>query len=850
MTTPSPLEQLTTEELEATLAQLKSEASKEGCRLFKPYAKQVDFIASTAKYRETLFSAGNQLGKFHPKTEPVLTPVGWRPIGDLLPGDEIISADGTATQVTAVYPQGVQPIFKLTFDQGEYSLAGGEHLWQVTLPAHRYPTRHSHGSWEPNPGFGRKTVVDTNHLIKQFYKNPGVAPRPKSRALVEHCATVDFPSREVPLDPYLLGVLIGDGCLRNGVSFTSADPEIVEHARAALPVGVAVAHKSKYDYAIVVPGGSAHGTGGKGGGNPITNCLREMGLHGKMAHEKAVPPSYLINSKEVRLAVLQGLMDTDGSCDKNGTIEFCSTSEQLADDVAFLVRSFGGKVRKTSRVTSYTYKGEKKQGRRSYRLWIRLPQVQPFRLARKLANMVRPVSTCDEHVLHTIEPWGEADSVCISVAHPSRLYITRDFIVTHNTLAAANALAIMLTGEYPDWWPGRRWDRPIACWVGGVTGESVRDTMQRLLMGRPGSYGTGAIPADMIIDYTAARGVADSLDTVTIKHKSGGKSTLTFKSYKDGREKWQGETLDIVAFDEEPPEDIYTEGLTRTNATGGLAWLTFTPLLGMSKVVSRFFEEESKDRALVTMTIYDVDHYTDEQRETIIAGYPAHEREARSKGIPTLGSGRIFPISEEEISIPAFPIPKHWPRLGGLDFGWDHPAAGAWLAWDRDSDSLYVYDCFRIKETTPMLQSPIINAKGKWIPMAWPHDGLQHEKGTGEQLAEQYRKHDVNMMDNRATHPPGPGQKEGEGGNSVELGITDLIERMQTGRFKVFSHLKDWFEEFRLYHRKDGKIVKLRDDLMSATRYASMMKRFAITEPRKTTSTVVRTNFGARKGGY
>jgi phage terminase large subunit-like protein len=418
------------------------------------------------------------------------------------------------------------------------------------------------------------------------------------------------------------------------------------------------------------------------------------------------------------------------------------------------------------------------------------------------------------------------------------------------TLAAANALAIMLTGEYPAWWQGRRWDRSIACWVGGVTNETVRDTMQRLLMGRPGSFGTGAIPADMIDSYTSARGVSDALDTVIIKNKFGGKSTLTFKSYKDGREKWQGETLDIVAFDEEPPSDIYTEGLTRTNATGGLAWLTFTPLLGMSDVVSRFFEEESPDRALVTMTIYDVDHYTDAQRATIIASYPAHEREARSNGTPTLGSGRIFPVAEDEIKCPAFAIPKHWPRIAGIDFGWDHPAASAWIAWDRDADIVYVYDCFRVKETTPAQQAPTLNARGKWIPLAWPHDGLQHDKGSGEALADQYRQVEVNMLPDRATHAPGPGQKEGQGGNGVEAGVMDMLQRMQTGRWRVFDHLNDWFDEFRLYHRKDGRIVKLRDDLMSASRYANMMKRFAMVEPTSTKGRIVQINFGARRGGY
>ena len=115
--------------------------------------------------------------------------------------------------------------------------------------------------------------------------------------------------------------------------------------------------------------------------------------------------------------------------------------------------------------------------------------------------------------------------------------------------AAANELALHLTGEYPDWWQGKRFDHPIAAWAAGVTGESTRDTLQRLLLGRPGQHGTGALPADRIIDTTSSRGVADAIDTVVVRHKYG-TSTCSFKSYEKGREKWQGETLHVVAFDE------------------------------------------------------------------------------------------------------------------------------------------------------------------------------------------------------------------------------------------------------------------------------------------------------------
>ncbi len=166
------------------------------------------------------------------------------------------------------------------------------------------------------------------------------------------------------------------------------------------------------------------------------------------------------------------------------------------------------------------------------------------------------------------------------------------------TYSGAAEMAYHLTGNYPDWWMGRRFDHPVRAWAGSKTGEVTRDGVQRLLVGEPkdrSARGTGFIPGDLIVDCSSRMGVADAVDSVLVKHRSGDNSTLGFKSYDQGREKWQGETLDVVWFDEEPPMDIYMEGLTRTNATGGMVYLTFTPLLGMSDVVHMFISECGMD---------------------------------------------------------------------------------------------------------------------------------------------------------------------------------------------------------------------------------------------------------------
>ena len=388
------------------------------------------------------------------------------------------------------------------------------------------------------------------------------------------------------------------------------------------------------------------------------------------------------------------------------------------------------------------------------------------------------------------------------------------------TFSAAAEVAFHLTGLYPDWWQGRRWKRAVACWASGITGEVTRDTVQRLLMGRPGQHGTGMIPKRCILETSAARGIADALDTVVVQHAGGGKSTLTFKSYEKGREKFQGESLDLAWNDEEPPHDVYMEVLTRTNATGGMVFTTFTPLQGMSTVVRMFYPRpDTSDRAIVQMTIEDAKHISPERRESIIASYPAHEREARTRGIPMLGSGRVFTVPESAITCDAFVIPSHWRRIAGLDFGWDHPTAAVKLAHDPDADVIYVTHAYRRSQATTLQHAATLKAWGD-VPFAWPHDGLSvGDRQSGDTLAELYRKQGLDLLWERATFQ--------DGGSGVEAGIAIMLDRMETGRLKVFSHLADWFEEFRLYHREDGKVVKELDDLMSASRYALMMLRYA-----------------------
>lgn len=383
-------------------------------------------------------------------------------------------------------------------------------------------------------------------------------------------------------------------------------------------------------------------------------------------------------------------------------------------------------------------------------------------------------------------------------------------------------VACHLTGEYPDWWLGRRWDRPVKCWVSGVSGENVRDIVQKKLCGQPGvesAFGTGMIPRENFIGKpTTMRGVTDLFDTAAIRHKSGGISVMKFKTYEQGREKWQGETLDFVWYDEEPPQDIYDEGITRL-AEGGMAFLTFTPLKGSTKVVNKFFDTPSRDQGLVIMTIDDVTHFSPEEKQRRIDACPEHLKRSRLRGLPAQGEGAVFMIPLESIVEDAIPfalIPKQWTWLWGIDLGIAHPFAAVLTVWDRDTDIIHVVHAFKQENLKIYEQARIMKPFGR-IRVAWPHDAHERDRGDLTPFASMYKKEGLWMMDGHA--------KFEDGSNSTEAGISEMNERFNTGRLKVAKHLIEWHKEFERYHRKDGLLVKKDDDIMSATRIAVMAKR-------------------------
>jgi phage terminase large subunit-like protein len=412
----------------------------------------------------------------------------------------------------------------------------------------------------------------------------------------------------------------------------------------------------------------------------------------------------------------------------------------------------------------------------------------------------------------------------------------------------AAEMAMHLTGRYPAWWKGRKFDRPIKAWAASDTGLTVRDVVQTKLCGPYGVtdlQGAGAIPHDCVNwerDVSLARGVTDLYDTVLVTHETNGivdgKSILTFKTYEQGRKKWQGDAVDVIWCDEEPEWDVYGEALariapTRGDEPGGIIYTTFTPLLGRSTVVIRFTDPSPEDitsgaaadRVMVSMTLDDAQHINAEARKKIMAGYTANERDARAKGIPMMGEGRIFTMADEVLMVSPFEIPREWALLWGTDFGLQHPFGAALLAHDRDNDVIYVTRVVRMSDALPLQHCAAMktsfNNHGHLIPMAWPQDGHQRENLNGklEPLSKVYKFHGQRVCETHAQFA--------DGTNGTEVGIALMEERILSARLKVFSTCSEWFDEFHFYHRKEGLIVKIRDDLMSATRVGVMAIRMS-----------------------
>jgi phage terminase large subunit-like protein len=558
----------TPEEITARLDRQKAEREKlysyypdAGPLRRELYSKHTEFFAAGKRHQERAFIGGNRTGKALLNGTPVLTPNGFQVIESLKIGDTVIGGDGNPCYVTGVFPQGIRETVKLVFDDGASVVCDVDHLWKCRQGKERY----NGDEWK---------VRTTKDLLAK-----GAAEGdPQKVAEIPVCSSY-MTQREVFMDPYVLGLMLGDGCYTGSSptpSISSADPEIIEYLNEHYATRHAK-ETSPYTYWI------------KG----MVGTLKGMGIWGMYAYEKSIPRDYLLNSRPVRLAILQGLMDTDGYVEESGShTEFYTTSPYLRDDVTFLVRSLGGKAKSVAKTGHWYKDGERHEGREGWRIHITMP-ICPFRLKRKVERWHPLIKVSGNRRIVFAERMSDGECTCISVDGPDHTFVTNDFIVTHNSFCNCYEATLHMTGYYPEWWEGRRFDRPVVTWVAGEDGKAVRESLQPLLLGPSEAYGTGLIPGDKIARTGSARGMADAVDFAEVHHVSGGRSRLLFKTYEQGRESFQAAQVDHMLFDEEPPRSIYSEGLTRTMSTepgkpNGIVTCGFTPLKGISETVLHY----------------------------------------------------------------------------------------------------------------------------------------------------------------------------------------------------------------------------------------------------------------------
>lgn len=402
--------------------------------------------------------------------------------------------------------------------------------------------------------------------------------------------------------------------------------------------------------------------------------------------------------------------------------------------------------------------------------------------------------------------------------HKERLYCAGNRV--GKTDSGAYEMTCHLTGLYPEWWVGKRFKEPIEAWASGTTGETTRDIIQTKLVGPwkgagglddlSGAPYLGMIPRHLVVNTSRRpHALPGAIESIWVRHASGGVSQLGLKAYQQGRESYEGTSKHVVWNDEEPPGDIYTEGLFRTLTTKGIVYTTFTPLQGMSEVVSAFFEasEEAKRSKLVIQAGWDdVPHLDANEKALLMASTPPYQRDARTKGVPTLGAGAIYGIEEEAITVADFPLPKHWKRCWGGDAGGGaKPTAAIWLARDPESMTVYLYSTYKRESPEIAVHLDGIKARGSWIPGVMDAAALIVSRDDAEQLVNAYRRGGLTIsLPDKA----------------VESGIQAVWELMSAGLFKVFKSQDAWFKEFRKYHRDaKGRVVKVDDHLMDATRY-------------------------------
>lgn len=386
------------------------------------------------------------------------------------------------------------------------------------------------------------------------------------------------------------------------------------------------------------------------------------------------------------------------------------------------------------------------------------------------------------------------------------------------SLSLAYAASCWLTGEYPEWWEGRRFNKPVRMWIAGETGTLVRNNLQRYLICNKGTEGESCFIGKELIERVSYQTKPEGFcERALIKSAFGGTSVVEFKSYDQGQYRFASDTVDVVILDEEPKAGIFTESMTRTATVQGIVCCGFTALKGITPLVALLAPEfaggeredpEETGRKNVVIGWDDIPPSVLplSEREILKRSYLSHELLARTQGIPSVGSGMVYPISETEFVVPDFQVPDHWPRLWSMDPGFQDPTAITWFGYDADNDAMYQYGEHYLKHQPIAVHADAIHRRGDWMPGVFDYAGGNITDGKA--VGSEYRKALRNPVYNA--------------NKSLDMGHLSVWDRLQTGRFFVMQSQRHTLSEFRQYHRDDkGKIADTPHHLLDTWRYAA-----------------------------
>lgn len=744
------------------------------------YKKALEFFNAGKEHRFRMLGGANGSGKCVSLETTIvkMTDGTEKYLRDIVVGDRVLAYDiksrkALPANVINTFNNGFKEVFRIHFTNGQFIDLTGNHLVPSKLVSGRYHNSH---------GTKKEQKIIKRQICDLREGNRMISPE-------EIC--YDWNSSLI-IHPYLLGALLGDGCLGYSSKYfinkdTSILDRVAEHATITKAWG-------KYHYKINQEGYAPklsfqHFTEGN-----FNKKLRSLGLEVR-GEKKFIPQSYLTAPIEARRELLAGLVDTDGSLG-----DFTNKSEQLVKDFCQLVRSLGGKAYYRPVKKVCTNNGVVGLYFRSY--W-RMNTKLPLSLDYKQSISKRSIEYSNR-IIKKIESLGIKETGCIEIDHSDHCFVANDYLVIGNSFNGAFEMVCHVLGEYPDWWEGKRQKEPRLWWVVAESGETFKSSLQKLLLGpslNEEDIGTGLIPKDRIVKYGHMQGVADAVSYIQVRHKKGHIVTIEVKKSESKRENLQAANIWGVLFDEEPPLDIYTECLFRLrgspNKEPGISLLLFTPLKGLTEVVLSYLKDgmypmfgvcpNDSDKYVVRIEMDEVPHLSEEDKQMYLKNAQPHEIEARTKGFPSMGSGKIYPVLEDEILVDSFDVPKNWPRAFAWDFGWKI-SAGLWGAKDPNTGTLYLYAEYYKGEVPLTLHVEAIKEMGMWIPgLADPSGGGRNQDGALQMNLFQEKGIDFTPAI-----------------NDFGSGVMRVLNGFQTGKIKIMRHLVNIRNELRIY-RYDEK---------------------------------------------